>query len=71
MIVGQTEYRRLATECFATAYTIATEETRATLIQMAQVWLRLAEKQDMLPPAKSSRWILFSQASSLKGKAIL
>ena len=70
MIVGQTEYRRLATECFATAYTIATEETRATLIQMAQVWLRLAEKQDMLP-RKEQQMDLFSQASSLKGKAIL
>jgi hypothetical protein len=34
------------------ARTIATEDTRATLVDMAQVWLRLAKEQEVaLPPS--------------------
>ena len=36
-------YRRLAQECLEVAHTMKHEETRATLTQMAQIWLRLAE----------------------------
>jgi hypothetical protein len=36
------------------ARTIATEETRAALIEMAQVWLRLAEEQEAFPPPSAS-----------------
>jgi hypothetical protein len=36
-------YRRLAQECLEVAHTVKHEETRATLTQMAQIWLRLAE----------------------------
>ena len=43
-------YRRLARECIAVANPIATEQTRAALVEMAQVWTRLAESHDA-PPA--------------------
>jgi hypothetical protein len=39
------EYRRLAKACLTTARAIASKERRHVLIQMAQVWLRLAEEQ--------------------------
>ena len=42
------EYRRLAKACLTTARSIAYKERRHVLIQMAQVWLRLAEEQS--PP---------------------
>ena len=42
------EYRRLAKACLTTARSIASKEGRHALIQMAQVWLRLAEEQS--PP---------------------
>jgi len=48
------EYRRLAQECLATAREVANEEKRASLIQMAQVWFRLAEGQDAPPPIASN-----------------
>ena len=38
------EYRRLARQCLETARTISNEEGRATLVQMAQVWQRLADE---------------------------
>jgi hypothetical protein len=40
-------YRRLARECIEMANTIATEQTRAALVEMAQVWRRLAESHDV------------------------
>jgi len=39
-------YRRLAQECRATARNVSTEEGRANLLAMAQVWERLAGEQD-------------------------
>jgi hypothetical protein len=39
-------YRRLAHQCLEIARTIADQDARATLIEMAQVWQRLAEQQD-------------------------
>ena len=41
------EYRRLARECLRLAQTIATEEARLALVEMARVWTRLAEEQDV------------------------
>jgi uncharacterized protein YciW len=35
-------YRRLAEECWQTAHTFPDGERRTTLLQMAQVWQRLA-----------------------------
>lgn len=43
------EYRQLAQECLLAARSVATEEARAALINMARVWLRLAEEQDAPP----------------------
>jgi hypothetical protein len=36
-------YRRFARECLEMARTSESEQTRVVLIQMAQVWFRLAE----------------------------
>ena len=41
------EYGRLARECLRVAQTIATEEARFALVEMARVWTRLAEEQDV------------------------
>ena len=40
------EYRRLAQQCLETARTISSKDGRAILVQMAQVWQRLAEEQE-------------------------
>ena len=46
------EYRRLARECLAMAHMMATVETRASLIAMAQSWHRLADEQETsVPPS--------------------
>ena len=37
------QYRRFAQECLGMARTSESEQTRVILIQMAQVWFRLAE----------------------------
>jgi hypothetical protein len=37
-------YRRLAQECLETARTIHDAEARATLVEMAQIWQRLADE---------------------------
>ena len=37
------QYRRFAQECLEMARTSESEQTRVVLIQMAQVWFRLAE----------------------------
>jgi hypothetical protein len=38
------EYRRFAQECLEMARTTEDHQTRAVLLQMAQVWFRLAEE---------------------------
>jgi hypothetical protein len=42
-------YRRYAQACLEIADTIVDEATRATFIQMAQVWFRLAEEKALQP----------------------
>jgi hypothetical protein len=47
-------YRRLAQECLEMVPTIEDEDSRASLIEMAQVWIRLAksyEDDTSMPPA--------------------
>src|SRR5262245_10057753 len=45
-------YRRLAEQCLEIAPTIQDEESRAALIEMARVWMRLAETYiESIPPA--------------------
>jgi hypothetical protein len=39
-----TRYRRLARECLEIAYTFPAGERRTVLLQMAQVWQRLADE---------------------------
>lgn len=38
------EYRRFAQECLEMANATESPQVRATLLQMAQVWLRLAQE---------------------------
>jgi hypothetical protein len=40
------EYRYLARECLQAARSIQNQESRVTLIRMAEVWQRLAEEQE-------------------------
>ena len=39
------EYRRFAQECLEMSKTVQDERSRAVLIQMAQVWFRLAQEK--------------------------
>jgi hypothetical protein len=39
------QYRRFAQECLEMARTAHSPQTRASLMQMAQVWFRLAEER--------------------------
>jgi hypothetical protein len=40
------DYRRYAKECLDMATTVQDAKSRASLLQMAQVWLRLAQTHD-------------------------
>ena len=40
------QYRRFAQECLEMARTSESEQTRVVLIQMAQIWFRLAEARE-------------------------
>jgi hypothetical protein len=40
------DYRRHAKECLDMPNTVQDPKTRASLLQMAQVWLRLAQQHD-------------------------
>jgi hypothetical protein len=40
------QYRRFAQECLEMARTSESDQTRVVLIQMAQVWFRLAEARE-------------------------
>ena len=45
IVEGRAEdYRRLARECLRLVRTVATEEARHALIEMARVWARLADE---------------------------
>jgi hypothetical protein len=48
------QYRRFAQECLDMARTSENEQTRVVLIQMAQVWFRLAEARESDDPKKQS-----------------
>jgi hypothetical protein len=43
------EYRRLAQQCLGMASTLSNAEARASALQMAQVWQRLADEQEQNP----------------------
>ena len=40
------QYRRFAQECLEMARTSESDQTRVVLIQMAQLWFRLAEQRE-------------------------
>jgi hypothetical protein len=44
--MNREEYRRYATECLTLAGTLSESQARAALLQMAQVWLRLADEKE-------------------------
>jgi hypothetical protein len=44
------DYRRYAKECLDMANTVQDAKARASLLQMAQVWLRLAQRPDSEKP---------------------
>jgi hypothetical protein len=60
MVVSRAEeYRRLARECLEAARTVQDEDGRTALLQMAQVWSRLADEQaddsgEQAPPVPSA-----------------
>jgi len=39
-------YRRLAQDCLRIVRQVSTEEARTILVEMAQIWRRLADTQD-------------------------
>jgi hypothetical protein len=47
------EYRTHAAECMRLANQLERKEHRETLIQMAQTWLRLAEKRERSVDSKT------------------
>ena len=50
-VSASTRYRRLARECLEIAHTFPAGERRTVLLQMAQVWQRLADDyQGSTPP---------------------
>jgi hypothetical protein len=44
------DYRRRARACLLMAGTISSDETRAALVEMAQVWMRLADEDTATAP---------------------
>jgi hypothetical protein len=40
------DYRRFAEECLKLGHTTDNQQTRAIFLQMAQAWLRLAERSE-------------------------
>jgi hypothetical protein len=54
--MGKVEaYRRYARECLEMANASQDPQARATLLQMAQVWLRLADEKTLTQDAEQSR----------------
>jgi len=47
------EYRRFAVRCLEIARAMRDERTRAVMLQMAQVWSRLADEADASPKGRT------------------
>jgi len=45
------EYRRFAVRCLEIARATGDEQTKAVMLQMAQVWSRLADETEPSPPS--------------------
>jgi hypothetical protein len=48
-VICRDEYRRLAAQCLAVARNMETEQARLLLVEMARVWMRLADEADLGP----------------------
>jgi hypothetical protein len=49
-----TKYRQNAADCFAVAQQLSDPGLKASMLEMAQCWLMLAEEQSGPPPAASA-----------------
>jgi hypothetical protein len=49
------EYRRRAQQCLEMAATFRDRDARVALSHMAQVWLRLAQRNDLMPPVATAQ----------------
>jgi hypothetical protein len=65
----EAEYRRLARECLEMARTVTTENARAALIEMAQVWQRLAEEQEASAASAQQQQQIQPKKGNGNGKA--
>jgi len=65
----EAEYRRLARECQEMARTVTTENARAALIEMAQVWQRLAEEQEASAASAQQQQQIQPKKGNGNGKA--
>jgi predicted nucleotidyltransferase component of viral defense system len=59
-----TRYRRLARDCLDLVSTVATEQTRVALIEMAQIWTRLAESHETRQPVTQQQQQIQQQQQS-------
>jgi hypothetical protein len=65
-VSASTRYRRLARECLEIAHTFPAGERRTVLLQMAQVWQRLADEYadssaPLLRPIESEQPVMQQQ----------
>jgi len=65
-VSASTRYRRLARECLEIAHTFPAGERRTVLLQMAQVWQRLADEYadntaPLLRPLEGERPVMQQQ----------
>ena len=65
----EAEYRRLARECLEMARTVTTENARAALIEMVQVWQRLAEEQEASAASAQQQQQIQPKKGNGNGKA--
>ena len=52
---GADHYQKLAAECLLLAKTANNQTNRATLLQMAGTWLKLAEQEQLIETVKPVR----------------
>jgi hypothetical protein len=48
-LYSRDEYRRFAAECLALTHNMKTEQAHLLLVEMARVWMRLADEADLGP----------------------
>ena len=63
------EYRRLARECLRLASTIVTAEARSVLVEMARIWTRLADEQNIRAQQQKDQSKKDHRGAASSGKA--